>query len=203
MIENIIKDYGLLIVVTETAIIIALLLWHFLFSDDKSYVIVDLEHDNNRLKKQLEATLKQLSDYENAKSKIKQWENWYQQNKHLIVRQEQKSKTIESDLSRENKRQTSASKVLSQYLQVAVGGKFMNLLSSPEKCFFRTWEEYGVRKYEFCGNVAKALANLNAIFDDVCEIEGKRNGATDITNECAGTLDSELRITRKAKIRLR
>jgi len=79
----------------------------------------------------------------------------------------------------------------------------MRLLSSPEKCYFRTWEEGGVRKYEFSGNVAKALANINAIFDDVCEIEGKRSGATDIDNVSAGTLDSELRITSKAKIRLK
>ena len=89
------------------------------------------------------------------------------------------------------------------YLQEANGGKFLRLMSSPDKCFFRTWEEGGVRKYEFCGNVAKALANINAIFDDVCEIEGKRSGATDIENVSAGTLDSELRITSKAKIRLK
>lgn len=89
------------------------------------------------------------------------------------------------------------------YLQEANDGKFLRLMSSPEKCFFRTWEESGVRKYEFCGNVAKALANINAIFDDVCEIEGKRSGATDIENVLAGTLDSELRIISKAKIRLK
>lgn len=89
------------------------------------------------------------------------------------------------------------------YLQEANGGKFLRLMSSPDKCFFRTWEEGGVRKYEFYGNVAKALANINAIFDDVCEIEGKRSGATDIENVSAGTLDSELRITSKAKIRLK
>ena len=89
------------------------------------------------------------------------------------------------------------------YRQEANGGKFLRLMPSPDKCFFRTWEEGGVRKYEFYGNVAKALANINAIFDDVCEIEGKRSGATDIENVSAGTLDSELRITSKAKIRLK
>ena len=79
----------------------------------------------------------------------------------------------------------------------------MRLLQSSEKCFFRTWEENGVRRFEFCGNVDKALANINAIFDDVCEIEGKRSGATYIENVSAGTLDSELRIITKAKIRLK
>ena len=89
------------------------------------------------------------------------------------------------------------------YLQEATGGKFLKLMPTSNKCFFRTWEKGGVRKYEFCGNVAKALANINAIFDDVCEIEGKRSGATDIENVSAGILDSELRITSKAKIRLK
>ena len=79
----------------------------------------------------------------------------------------------------------------------------MKLHLNQEKCYFRTWEESGVRKYEFCGNVAKALANINAIFDDDCEIEGKRSGATDIENVAAGIVDSELRITCKAKIRLK
>lgn len=89
------------------------------------------------------------------------------------------------------------------YLQDANGGKFIKLMQMPDKCFFRTWEEDGIRKYEFHGNVAKALANINAIFDDVCEIEGKRSGATEIENIKEGILDSDLRITRKAKIRLK
>lgn len=89
------------------------------------------------------------------------------------------------------------------YLQEASGGKFFKLLPTPDKCFFRTWEENGVRKYEFYGNVPKALANINAIFDDVCVIEGKRSGATIIENVSPGTLDSDLRIIHKAKIRLK
>lgn len=97
----------------------------------------------------------------------------------------------------------SASSCTYNYLQEANGGRFLKLLSKPDKCFFRTWEEGGVRKYEFCGNVGKALANINAIFDDVCEIDGKGSHATYIENVSAGTLDSELRITSKAKIRLK
>lgn len=89
------------------------------------------------------------------------------------------------------------------YLQEANKGKFIKLLQTPEKCFFRTWEDGGIRRYEFYGNVDKALANINAIFDDVCDIEGKRSGASDIENISAGTLDSELNIISKAKIRLK
>lgn len=207
MIENIIKDYGLYIIIAETVIIVALLLWHFLFSNDDSSQIGLLEHDKESLKRRLSSTQKELNKYidafNQANAKLKQWNDWYAKNKHFIEKQEKKSNVIESDLSQDQKQQTNTNQVQCQYLQEANDGKFMRLLSSPEKCYFRTWEEGGVRKYEFCGNVAKALANINAIFDDVCEIEGKRSGATDIKNVTAGTLDSGLRITSKAKIILK
>lgn len=207
MIENIIKDYGLYIIIAEAVIIVVLLLWRFLFSDDDSGHIRLLEHDKESLKNRLSSTQKELKKYvdafNQANAKLKQWNEWYEQNKHMLARQESKSNVIEFDLSQEQKQQTNTNLVQYQYLQEANDGKFMRLLSSPEKCYFRTWEEGGMRRYEFCGNVAKALANINAIFDDVCEIEGKRSGATDIQNVSAGTLDSELRITSKSKIRLK
>lgn len=207
MIENIVKEYDLYIIIAEAVIIVVLLLWHFLFSNDDSNQIGLLEHDKESLKRRLSSTQKELNKYidafNQANAKLKQWNDWYAKNKHFIEKQEQKSTVIEFDISQEQKQQTSITHAQYQYLQEANDGKFMRLLSSPEKCYFRTWEEGGVRKYEFCGNVAKALANINAIFDDVCEIEGKRSGATDIENVSAGTLDSELRITDKAKIRLK
>lgn len=207
MIENITKDYGLYIIIAEAVIIVALLLWHFLFSNDDSSQIGLLEHDKESLKRRLSSTQKELDKYidafNQANAKLKQWNDWYAKNKHFTEKQEQKSTVIEFDLSQEQKQQTITNQVQYQYLQEANDGKFMRLLSSPEKCYFRTWEEGGVRKYEFYGNVAKALANINAIFDDVCDIEGKRSGATDIKNVSAGTLDSELKITNKAKIRLK
>ena len=89
-----------------------------------------------------------------------------------------------------------------EYLETANNGQFRKLLPSDEKCFFITWEENGIRKFEFHGNVDKALANINAIFDDVCEIEGKQNGATKIENEEPGILDSKLKVTTPAKIKL-
>lgn len=207
MIENIINNYGLYIIITETAIIIALLLWYFLFSNDNSETIENLEDDKKDLKKQLAVKNNSLKYYirafNKANSDLKQWKDWYEHNKHLLTEQERNSNVIEFDLSEEFKQQENKNQVLYQYLQEANRGKFMKLLLSPEKCYYRTWEEGGVRKYEFSGNVTKALANINAIFDDVCEIEGKRNGATVIENVSAGTLDSELRITSKAKIRLK
>ncbi len=89
-----------------------------------------------------------------------------------------------------------------EFLEAANGGQFRKLLPSDEKCFFRTWEENGIRKFEFHGNVDKALANINAIFDDVCEIEGKQNGATNIVNVEPGILDSKLKVEKPAKIQL-
>lgn len=205
--ETIMKDYGLYIIIAEAVVIIALLLWHFLFSDDNSEVINNLEREKKDLKKQLATMHKSLTDYVRAFNKanadLKQWNDWYAFNKHLIKRPEQKVNIMEFDLPKEDKRTTNSDHVQYQYLQEANDGKFMKLLSTSDKCYFRTWEEDGVRKYEFCGNVVKALANINAIFDDVCEIEGKRGCATGIENVFAGTLDSELRITSKAKIRLK
>lgn len=207
MIENIIKDYSLYIIIAETVIIVVLLLWQFLFSDGDSEIIDKLEHDNKALEKLLATNNKSLNDYikafNKANSELSQYKNWYAKTYQQNTTQESKSNVIEFDLSQDQKQQVSMSQVQYQYLQEANDGKFIRLLSSPEKCYFRTWEEGGVRKYEFCGNVAKALANINAIFDDVCDIEGKRSGATDIKNVSAGTLDSELRITCKAKIRLK
>lgn len=89
-----------------------------------------------------------------------------------------------------------------EYLEAANGGQFRKLLPSDDKCFFRTWEENGVRKFEFHGNVDKALANINAIFDDVCEIEGKQNGATQIINLDPGVLTDQLKVDTPAKIKL-
>ena len=89
-----------------------------------------------------------------------------------------------------------------EYLEAANAGQFRKLLPSDEKCFFRTWEENGKRKFEFHGNIEKALANINAIFDDVCEIEGKQNGASNITNVEPGILDSKLKVEKLAKIKL-
>lgn len=89
-----------------------------------------------------------------------------------------------------------------KFMQAAVEGRFLKLLTTSEKCFFRTWEERGERKYEFYGNEKKALANINAIFDDVCVIEGKQNGATVIENLSPGILDENLKIVKKATIKL-
>lgn len=89
-----------------------------------------------------------------------------------------------------------------EYLETANNGRFRKLLPTDEKSFFRTWIENGTRLFEFYGNVDKALANINAIFDDVCEIEGKRNGASQIINKKPGVLDSNLSIEKKAIIKL-
>lgn len=203
MIENVIKNYGLYIIIAETVIIIALLLWRLFFSEYDSQEIDSYKRKIKILSKKLndehDSSIHYKKECDQAKMRLKQ----YEQNKHLLTKQEPKSNVIELESSQKQKQQVDTRQVLYQYLQEAIDGKFIRLLSSSEKCYFRTWEEGGVRKYEFCGNVAKAIANINAIFDDVCEIEGKRSGATDIENVCAGTLDSELRITSKAKIRLK
>lgn len=193
-------DYNLYIIIAEAAVIAGLLLWFLLFRSRKSQIIGRLKLNNKDLKKQLATQEKSLNK---ANADLKQWKVWYEQNKDLFVRQEQKSQRSDPNISQENTRQSITNQIQYQYLQEAYDGKFLKLFPSLEKCFFRTWAEGGTRYFEFCGNIAKALANINAIFDDVCEIEGKRNGATNIENVSAGILDSELRIISKAKIKLK
>ena len=193
-------DYNLYIIIAEAAVIAGLLLWFLLFRSRKSQIIGRLKLNNKDLKKQLATQEKSLNK---ANADLKQLKVWYEKNKYSFVRQEQTSQRSDPNISQENTRQSITNQIQYQYLQEAYDGKFLKLFPSLEKCFFRTWAEGGTRYFEFCGNVAKALANINAIFDDVCEIEGKRSGATDIENVSAGTLDSELRITSKAKIRLK
>lgn len=207
MIENIINCYGLYIIIAEFVSIVFILLWHFFFSDDNSEEISSLKQENKILGAKVSDKQVELDKYkyafDQANIRLKQWDVWYNQNKHLLIKEEQKSAVIEFDLSQDRNQANDSNQVSYQYLQEANTGKFMRLFTSPDKCYFRTWDDGGVRRFEFCGNVAKALANINAIFDDVCDIEGKRSGASDIENVAPGTLDSELRITNKAKIRLK
>ncbi len=131
-----------------------------------------------------------------------------EQEKGIYVRESQNEDgTLKSEVLFDNTDQEPASVPISvprkyEYLDEASGGQFRNLLPSEEKCFFRTWDENGVRKFEFHGNVENALANINAIFDDVCDIEGKQNGATQIINVEPGVLDNNLKVETPAKIKL-
>lgn len=109
---------------------------------------------------------------------------------------------FENDLSNESPAPVPVS-IKYEYLEAANSGQFRKLLPSDEKCFFKTWVENGIRMFEFHGNVEKALANINAIFDDVCEIEGKKNGATQIENLDPGILTSQLKVDKPAKIKLK
>lgn len=113
--------------------------------------------------------------------------------------------TVKTEIEFDSLSEDSTAIAISQkyeYLETANNGQFRKLLSSDEKCFFRTWEENGIRKFEFHGNVDKALANINAIFDDVCDIEGKQNGSSQIFNVEPGTLNSQLKVEKRAKIKL-
>ena len=197
--EDILKDYAQYIIIVETVIILLLLLWHFFFTNDHSETFRRLEGENKKLKQQLMLLKNDVRELSKENADLKQME----QNTQIHVRQEHKIIANEFIFPQEHEQKECSSQVLYRFLQEANEGKFLRLFENPEKCFFRTWEENGVRKFEFCGNVPKALANINAIFDDVCEIEGKRSGASEIENVSAGILDPELRIISKARIRLK
>ena len=196
--DNAINNYGFYIIIGEFVIIVFLLLWHFLFSEDDSDKIYSLEKKIAGKQKQLNEAIKACDDLQHQ---LQSYRNSFEQNKNVVLKTE--NMPLKEELEPVEKNCTNnPHKFAYQYLQEANAGKFLKLYVTPEKCYFRTWEEDGVRKYEFCGNESKALANINAVFDDVCNIEGKQNGASRIDNITPGTLDSELRITSKAKIRL-
>jgi hypothetical protein len=93
-------------------------------------------------------------------------------------------------------------KTVYTYLIPSGKERFSQSFRGPEKCFFRMWEEGNVLKYEFSGNVDKALANLNAVFDDTCHLQGSQMNARSIINIYPGELDSQLNIIKKAVIKL-
>ena len=149
--EEIIKNYGQYIIIVETVVILLLLLWNFFFSNDNSEVIKELERENHGLKKQLAKIKLQLQDIEKSqempKTDLKQGVACREQNTELHITQEQDSNIIVFDLSREHEQKVSASRVSYRFLQEANNGKFLKAFQNPEKCFFRTWEESGVRKF--------------------------------------------------------
>lgn len=90
-----------------------------------------------------------------------------------------------------------------RYLSDATDGRFSKAFETANnKCYFRMWEEQGTIYYEFCGNEERALANMDALFDDVCEVLGNRRTAHGIKNEAPGILDKQFKVIRKAIIQL-
>lgn len=221
--EELLKDNYLLIIICLSVISVLLFVVVLV---DQLYIKKEMAEEIKQLKGKIQEWNNWYKLYVlphqkqgGVQSQVVQQHSGYQQhgNQTMCKNQQQSASenttTNNSNVSHANKDESSFSMPVEttqtsnihsyNYLQEANAGRFLKLMSSPDKCYFRTWDEGGVRKYEFCGNVPKALANINAIFDDVCEIEGKRSGATGIENVSAGTLDSELRITSKAKIRLK
>jgi hypothetical protein len=88
------------------------------------------------------------------------------------------------------------------YLISSGKGRFTQSFRGPDKCFFRMWKDDSVIKFEFSGNIDKALANLNAVFDDTCYLQGSQMNARDIVNITPGELDEKLNIKKKAVIKL-
>lgn len=203
---EIIKEYGQWIMIGEAALFVAALLWalwqYFSTPDDGPL------HDEIRgLRNTLRKAQNELVNYQRAYAQVVKERDDYKREYEQAARSGENAGARDSAKAEapvaEPARKTKTAEAKYEYLQEANGGKFPRLMASGERCYFRTWEEGGVRKYEFAGNVDKALANINAIFDDVCEIEGRRNGATEIENVSAGTLDAELRIVSRARIRLK
>ncbi len=89
------------------------------------------------------------------------------------------------------------------FLRCATDGRFaVPAAEADGKTFFRVWDEDGQKRFEFHGNERKALANPNAVFDGVCELHGRREGATAIENVTPGVLTSDYAVQTPAVLRL-
>lgn len=95
-----------------------------------------------------------------------------------------------------------ASQIHYTYITPSSKERFVESSRGPEKSFFRMWKDGNIFKYEFSGNVDKALANLNAVFDDTCYLQGSQMNAKSIENVSSGELDKQLNIIKKAVIKL-
>lgn len=91
------------------------------------------------------------------------------------------------------------------YLKTAKQGVFSTSFDEPSGCFFKVFEIRATEaKFEFCGNEAEAIANRDAIFDNVCETYGIANSAKKIRNEEFGIVefqDGKWKVIKKAKIK--
>jgi hypothetical protein len=113
-----------------------------------------------------------------------------------------KETALDSESESEAREEKKEQKVAYTYLVSSGKERFSQSFRGPERCFFRMWEEGNVLKYEFSGNVDKALANLNAVFDDTCHLQGSQMNARNIVNVTPGELDNQLNIIKKAVIKL-
>lgn len=102
----------------------------------------------------------------------------------------------------EDVKEEEASQIHYTYITPSSKERFVESSRGPEKSFFRMWKDGNIFKYEFSGNVDKALANLNAVFDDTCYLQGSQMNAKGIENVSSGELDKQLNIIKKAVIKL-
>ncbi|MDR1897725.1 MAG: hypothetical protein LBR10_13135 [Prevotellaceae bacterium] len=91
------------------------------------------------------------------------------------------------------------------FLTKKIGNSFHRISANPEDCFFRMLNNNGgCADFEFCGNVEYAIANKNAVFDEVCETSGYNRNVRHIKTEERGKVtlrDGKWVVTTKAKIK--
>ena len=86
------------------------------------------------------------------------------------------------------------------------GNGILRVVSSKEQACYQVEFSKGQNegRFEFVGNVGKAIKNRSAILDDVCEMESFDGNATSIHTDSWGTCirqaDGTWKVTKKAKI---
>jgi hypothetical protein len=84
-------------------------------------------------------------------------------------------------------------------------GCFAKVFNDNENAYYRLFDINGDNaKFEFCGNIARAIANKNAIFDIITQQEGDSTRARNIESISPGEvtrINGKWKVTRKAKVR--
>jgi vacuolar-type H+-ATPase subunit I/STV1 len=193
-------DFWLLVVVIIEGILLVVL-W-FRSTEERIKKTVS---NSDRIDKKIKQ-LTQIGGKDSASDKIKNLEEQVQE---LDKKIEQIRKEITGEKPVKAGQQT-ANVLLKSTTQVKYlkrrSGHFFNMVSEdPEGCYFKLFDISGTSaQFEFCGNEAEAIANRDAIFDDVCEISGASHNSQNIRNDRPGNVslqDGKWVVTTKAKIK--
>lgn len=93
-----------------------------------------------------------------------------------------------------------------KYLKTAKDGVFNNTYDTPAGCYYELFNINGNQAdFKFYGDSTEAIANKNAVFDNVCESSGISTTAKKVISDEPGILtslsDGKWKVTQKAKIR--
>ena len=108
-------------------------------------------------------------------------------------------------MTKKNEQEHNQEPVVKYLKDVGPNGIFNQIFDAPQNCYFKMFDiKDDSAKFEFVGDVKKAIANKDAVFDNTCETSGTSRNAKNIKTEEAGELklqNGKWQVTKKAKIK--